>query len=491
MKQNVVISGLSFNVMSRQTVHTTKRRSPPKKEERDLLPIGPTATGFLTISMIGALAWAAGKSDVNPKDSKGIGNPSPTPLVNTLGVTHPDPGFQDLIFPAATRPTAPQTPIQSASQPTDPLQAVRDGKVLKVGSCGEEVEALQRLLVSAGRWPKDKINGIYDEGLADVIRDIQSTWTDAPDGKVGPNTEKRLQNMLAQSSSGTGVAKKAESAPKEAPPQRQASADKKSPATQANTKGSVAVKASPEKAVAPQTDKDLAYKRCLKFMRRWEGGVSKSKVDRRNRDENGKWGAKVTNLGITWQIWEAWCEQKGLPQKPMEQLTHKDQEQIFKEWYWKASKADQLPPLVGIALGDRSFNMGVVGATRALQRAAGLPRTGKLSRSDIESIRQLDDYTLAEKYLKECQRVLLIIGQGPRQSENVKGWMNRIADLQSALEDYSGRPTALIATVAQREVGSEETPLKDAIAEFQQKHGLTVTGEIDDATAWLIDKMEQ
>jgi len=64
-----------------------------------------------------------------------------------------------------------------------------------------------------------------------------------------------------------------------------------------------------------------------------------------------------TNLGVTARVWRSWCQQRGLPVKPMRSLTHADVLPLYREHYWKPLAGQHTWP-VSAALYDASVNSG-------------------------------------------------------------------------------------------------------------------------------------
>lgn len=160
------------------------------------------------------------------------------------------------------------------------------------------------------------------------------------------------------------------------------------------------------------------------FLRRWEGGYVNDKDD-----PGGE-----TNLGVTLNVWRAWCASQGLPVKPMRALTHADVEPLYEARYW-APLAAGLPWPLSAAIYDFSVNAGPgdgnafdeqgreEGATWVLWRATQLAPTG----------------TPLQKALATCDARAEfyrgIAARRPASRKFLNGWLNRTEALRAWLRE--------------------------------------------------------
>lgn len=106
------------------------------------------------------------------------------------------------------------------------------------------------------------------------------------------------------------------------------------------------------------------WPRIYAFIKRWEGGWADHP-----HDPGG-----ATNKGITFDTFKRWRASRGqgTPTKDdLRNLTDAEAEQIFYEWYYKASGADQLPWPLNLAQADTAVNAGVGRANEMLQKSRG------------------------------------------------------------------------------------------------------------------------
>lgn len=70
-------------------------------------------------------------------------------------------------------------------------------RILRVGSKGRDVRAVQRALRKAGHRPRERrITNVFDEAMAEEVRAFQRAHGLEPDGEVGPLTFAPLEELL-------------------------------------------------------------------------------------------------------------------------------------------------------------------------------------------------------------------------------------------------------------------------------------------------------
>jgi lysozyme family protein len=90
------------------------------------------------------------------------------------------------------------------------------------------------------------------------------------------------------------------------------------------------------------------FEKCLAITLRWEGGYS---------DDAGDPGGK-TMRGVTWQRYNEYRRDKGLPIRPVRECTVDEAREIYRRYYWDAVNGDALPAGVDLAVFDAGVNSG-------------------------------------------------------------------------------------------------------------------------------------
>lgn len=135
-------------------------------------------------------------------------------------------------------------------------------------------------------------------------------------------------------------------------------------------------------------------------------GVDGNKYDSKDKGGRHRWG----------------ISERANPDLDFDTLTKDDAKRIFKERYWDAIKADDLPESIRGTAFDAAVNQGPGFARRALEEAGGDPERFNQIRED---------------------RYARIVERDPSQQRYLKGWMNR-------LNSYRGTPAAKAVPAPQK-----------------------------------------
>lgn len=155
---------------------------------------------------------------------------------------------------------------------------------------------------------------------------------------------------------------------------------------------------------------DQAFQTVLKH----EGGYSDHAAD-----PGGK-----TRFGIT----EAVAREAGY-QGDMRELPQDLAKQIYRQRYWDAVRADELPDAVRYVVFDAAVNSGVRQAVRWLQRAVGAKDDGVIGPQTLWLVHDINPEKLLRLYL--AQRLNFMSGL-PTWPAFGRGWARRIASLMEA-----------------------------------------------------------
>jgi lysozyme family protein len=101
----------------------------------------------------------------------------------------------------------------------------------------------------------------------------------------------------------------------------------------------------------------MDFDAAIEIVLKHEGGLTRD-----SRDPGG-----LTNFGIS---------QRAYPQRNIAELTREDAKAIYRQDYWQAVRADQLPPDLRLHLFDAAVNAGVRQAIQWLQRACAVKVDG-------------------------------------------------------------------------------------------------------------------
>jgi Putative secretion activating protein len=175
------------------------------------------------------------------------------------------------------------------------------------------------------------------------------------------------------------------------------------------------------------------FKRCLKFVLKWEGGLSDDPDDPGGR----------TYRGVTQARYNQYRKEKGLPPQDVAKMSDAEMEEIYRKYYWQPVKADEFPYPLALAVFDAAVNMGVVTAAKLLQRAINdlLPSSqwikvdGIIGPQTLGKAKSLDPKRLALKLCdRRVERYHAIVRARPRLRKFLKGWLNRVNDLRKEIQ---------------------------------------------------------
>lgn len=131
-----------------------------------------------------------------------------------------------------------------------------------------------------------------------------------------------------------------------------------------------------------------------------------------------------TRFGIT----EAVAREVGY-RGDMRELPMDLAKRIYKDRYWGAVRAEELPEAIRYAVFDAAVNSGPRQAIRWLQRAVGAKDDGIIGPQTLAAVRAADPERVLRRIL--AQRLRFMAGL-PNWPSFGRGWARRIADVMEA-----------------------------------------------------------
>jgi lysozyme family protein len=128
-----------------------------------------------------------------------------------------------------------------------------------------------------------------------------------------------------------------------------------------------------------------------------------------------------TRFGVT----EAVAREVGY-KGDMRELSLDLAKRIYRDRYWNAVRADELPAGIRYAMFDAAVNSGPGQAVRWLQRAVGVPDDGALGPRTLAAAGALSADAVRMKLLAQRLRFMSNLPNWPAFS---RGWARRICDL--------------------------------------------------------------
>ena len=155
----------------------------------------------------------------------------------------------------------------------------------------------------------------------------------------------------------------------------------------------------------------MNFDQAFDILLKHEGGFSDHAAD-----PGGK-----TRFGIT----EAVAREVGY-RGDMRELPLDLAKRIYKDRYWDAVRAEELPEAIRYVVFDAAVNSGPRQAIRWLQRAVGVRDDGVIGPITLSAVRATDPQALLRRILSARLRFMTDLPTWPAFG---RGWARRIADL--------------------------------------------------------------
>jgi lysozyme family protein len=142
-----------------------------------------------------------------------------------------------------------------------------------------------------------------------------------------------------------------------------------------------------------------------------------------SRDPGG-----ATNKGVTQAVYDDWRADQKLPTRTVEAINAYELGAIYRNLYWNALRADDLPPGVDYSCFDFAVNSGVNRAARYLQRAAGTVEDGKIGAITLAALERLSPDSVIESI---CSARLNFLRQLRTFDSFGRGWTRRVEEVSA------------------------------------------------------------
>lgn len=149
-----------------------------------------------------------------------------------------------------------------------------------------------------------------------------------------------------------------------------------------------------------------------------------------NKDDSGG----ETNLGVTKGAWGSYLGREIEPGE-MKALTVDDVKPFYKKMYWDKLCCNDLPQGVDYAVFDFGVNAGTGRSAKFLQRAVGAVPDGAIGSATLGKVKAMDADALLQAFSDQKEAFYKsIVENNPTQSKFLKGWLNRVASVQTTAE---------------------------------------------------------
>ena len=149
----------------------------------------------------------------------------------------------------------------------------------------------------------------------------------------------------------------------------------------------------------------MSFEKALAFVLHWEGGYVDDPLD----------PGGPTAFGISSSAYP----------NEVATMTRERAAEIYRQDYWDAIRAYDLPPALAVCVMDYAVNSGVRRAATALQRAVNVSVDAKIGPQTLAAVQAADTHEVVEFVLHDRASFLLSLEQ--RRFE--RGWIRRVVSL--------------------------------------------------------------
>lgn len=141
-----------------------------------------------------------------------------------------------------------------------------------------------------------------------------------------------------------------------------------------------------------------------------------------------------TNKGIIQRVYDADRKRRGLPVRSVRALEEDEMRDIYRQQYWDAVRADELPVGLDYAVFDAAVNSGPAQSAKWLQRALGIAVDGQVGAVTLQAAAESDTSAVIADL---CDRRLAMLKGLRTWAVFGRGWAARVADVRRDAIDLS------------------------------------------------------
>jgi lysozyme family protein len=158
----------------------------------------------------------------------------------------------------------------------------------------------------------------------------------------------------------------------------------------------------------------------LRFVLRWEGGLSDDPADSGGR----------TMKGVTQRVYDVWRAGQGLPPADVAAISDQELGVIYQKNYWEKAFCDALRVQLNLVQFDTAVNMGPVRAVKILQDAVGVETDGAFGPATQQACNACSPPDAVARYCSIREALYRRFADAPGQDRFLSGWLNRLNDLR-------------------------------------------------------------
>lgn len=162
---------------------------------------------------------------------------------------------------------------------------------------------------------------------------------------------------------------------------------------------------------------------------KWEAAYANIRIQEGGFCDRAADRGGPTNRGITQATYDKYRDMEHLPRQSVKHLSDAETEAIYLKWYYGPAQCDKMLQDLAIVHMDSAVNHGVPEACILLQRTLGVKEDGLIGPQTLVAVGQKKG--IVKAYI-DVRRAFYqaIVRNDPAQKPNLRGWLNRMDDLQ-------------------------------------------------------------
>ncbi|WP_420012232.1 glycoside hydrolase family 108 protein [Tateyamaria sp.] len=154
----------------------------------------------------------------------------------------------------------------------------------------------------------------------------------------------------------------------------------------------------------------------------------------------------ATNRGVTQRTYDDYRCRHGIAIRDVRSITDDEVATIYRNQYWDAVRADDLPGGVAYCVFDAAVNSGPGRAARWLQSGIGASVDGSVGNETVGLAASVDPLRLIDGY---CDRRLAFMKRLRHWPTFKNGWSRRVAEVRAQSKAWAANGTTQPSQVAQ------------------------------------------
>jgi len=167
----------------------------------------------------------------------------------------------------------------------------------------------------------------------------------------------------------------------------------------------------------------------------------------------------ATMKGVTQRVYDDYRRRMNQPQKSVRHISDYEVETIYRQQYWNAVKADDLPDGLAYCVFDAAVNSGPGRAARWLQQALGVKVDGIIGNQTVGAARAANAVDVINRY---CDMRLAFMKRLRHWPTFKNGWTRRVAEVRRQATEWaaSGETPMAMGLIGKDHIAKAEGPEK-------------------------------